>query len=194
MPKESSRDKFIEAGISLFMRSGFTATGLHAIIEESQAPKGSFYNYFESKEAFALAVIDSYFETFAAITAKHLTNGRATPLKRLRAYFQELISINQKGEWREGCLLGILGREMAGQNEVLRKKIDLAFKHWSAGIEQCIREGQAAGEIRDSIPAETLADLLLNAWQGALLRMSVERRRAPLDYFCDILLNSVLLA
>ena len=44
------------------------------------------------------------------------------------------------------------------------------------------------------MPAETLAAVLIDGWQGALLRAKVERTSAPLDAFLDILLPSLLRA
>ncbi len=192
MPQPSSRDKFIEAGLRLLPRVGFTATGLQDIIDEGGAPKGSFYNYFASKEGFAIEVIDRYTETFAAIANRNLGNSRKTPLARLHAYFKELIAINEEKDWSEGCLLGNLGQEIAAQNEPVRKRIDVALRLWRSALAECIREGQALGEIRKDIPAEALADVSLSAWEGALLRMRIQRGREPLDHFVKAILGTLL--
>ena len=192
MPQPSSRDKFIEAGLRLLPRAGFTATGLQDIIDGGGAPKGSFYNYFASKEAFAIEVVERYTETFGAIAMRHLGNSRKTPVARLQSYFKELIAINEEKGWSEGCLLGNIGQEIAGQNEPLRKKIDVAFRLWRSTIAECMREGQAQGEIRKDIPAETLADVCLNAWEGALLRMRLQRSRESLDHFVKAILGTLL--
>ena len=89
-------------------------------------------------------------------------------------------------------MLGNLGQEIATQNEPLRKKIRLAFRLWRSSIEECIREGQKLSEIRSDIPAETLANFCLDAWEGAMLRMKVERSRKPLDHFVRAFLGKML--
>jgi len=192
VPQPSSRDKFIDAGLRLLAGAGFTATGLQAIIDEGHAPKGSFYNYFASKEEFAVEVLDRYGETFGAIARKHLGNSRQKPLARLRAYFEELVGVNERTAWREGCLLGNIGQEMAGQSETLRRKVENGFRLWRAGLAECLREGQERGEVTRSQSADVLADFCLNAWEGALLQMKVTRSRAPLEHFLAVVFDRVL--
>ena len=41
------------AGHELFTRCGYHATGIQQITDQAGVPKGSFYNHFDSKEAFA---------------------------------------------------------------------------------------------------------------------------------------------
>ena len=54
----------------------------------------------------------------------------------------------------------------------------------------CIAEGQAAGDITDRFSALDLADFLLSSWQGAMLRMKVERSPEPLERFKRIVFST----
>jgi TetR/AcrR family transcriptional repressor of nem operon len=51
-----------------------------------------------------------------------------------------------------------------------------------------LEEGQRDGSIRVDLAAHDLAVLLLDSWQGALLRAKVERKPAALNTFIDVLL------
>lgn len=187
-----SRERFLQAGQSLLLRVGFTAAGLSEIINEANAPKGSFYHHFKSKEEFALQVLERYGEEFSAITRRHLGNARKKPLARLKSYFEALIEVNERAGWMEGCLLGGLGQELGSQNERLRRAIEVGFRLWRASLEECLREAQEAGELNAALSPQALADFCLNSWEGALLQMKVRQSRQPLDHFLSVMFQVAL--
>jgi TetR/AcrR family transcriptional repressor of nem operon len=55
-----------------------------------------------------------------------------------------------------------------------------------------VRAGQAQGEIRSDLDADDIATFLLSSWQGAMMRMKVERSRKPLDQFKRVLFAAVV--
>ena len=52
--------QIIEASIELFAKKGYHATSVQEIVDEANIAKGSFYNYFESKEDLILSMYDYY--------------------------------------------------------------------------------------------------------------------------------------
>lgn len=56
----ATRERLIQAGLDLFHRHGIHPVGLDRIINKAGVTKTTFYNYFESKENFACAVIDRF--------------------------------------------------------------------------------------------------------------------------------------
>ena len=85
----ASYDRLIETGLTLFRRNGFDATGIGEILETSGLPKGSFYHYFRSKEAFGLAVADVYHQNQMRFARSILSRKDAPELDRLREFFSE---------------------------------------------------------------------------------------------------------
>ena len=63
---QASRERLLEVGISSLLRDGYHGTGLKAVLDRSAVPKGSFYNFFTSKEDFAVAAIERYAECLGA--------------------------------------------------------------------------------------------------------------------------------
>ena len=55
-----AREKILSAAQSLIELRGYSALGVAEICKAADVPKGSFYYFFESKEALALAVIDEH--------------------------------------------------------------------------------------------------------------------------------------
>ncbi len=43
------------------MQRGFTGMGLSELLKTAQVPKGSFYHYFRSKEAFGVAMLERHY-------------------------------------------------------------------------------------------------------------------------------------
>ncbi len=192
MPQPSKREPIVEAGLRLVHRDGFAGTGVAAIAAAGGAPKGSFYNHFASKDDFGLAVLDRYFDDVRAALAATVGDDGLAPLERVRAYFVLLRELGEPEHHARGCLIGNLSAEAAPASAVIRTRLDELLGLWTAAIAAAIADGQATGDVRDDVPAATLATLLLDAWQGALLRAKVTRGAAPLDAFLDVLFPALL--
>ena len=54
MPRPSMRDHLVASALEALHRQGFNGSAVQDITDAAGVPKGSFYNYFESKEALAL--------------------------------------------------------------------------------------------------------------------------------------------
>jgi TetR/AcrR family transcriptional repressor of nem operon len=194
MPKPSKRAPLIDQGLELVHRDGFARSGVAAIAAAAGAPKGSFYNHFASKDAFGVAVLDRYFAGVRTALAGTIADPSRAPLERLRAYFGLLCELSAADGYARGCLIGNLSAEVAPNSTALRAHLAELVGEWTDAIAGAVAGAQAGGEARSPVAAETLAALLLDAWQGALLRAKVERSPAPLDAFMDVLLPSLLQA
>jgi len=60
MPIQTTREHLIEVGLERIRRIGYAATGVKEILDLAGVPKGSFYHYFPSKEAFVQEVLQRY--------------------------------------------------------------------------------------------------------------------------------------
>ena len=172
--------------------AGYAATGIKDIVDAAEVPKGSFYNHFESKEAFGREVVDFYFQTGLVRLRAMLGNDNLPPMERLRVVFEETIRGYQAAGYSGGCLLGNLSLEVADHSALIRDRLAVHFTTWSRLIETCIAEAQKSGAIGNRLPASLLAQFLLNSWEGALLRMRVEKSDLPLREFMDVVFGSLL--
>ena len=71
--KELNRENLLNQGVALFMEQGYHGTGLQEILDAVSVPKGSFYNYFGSKEDFGAEVIQHYIDPFIVKLSTHLS-------------------------------------------------------------------------------------------------------------------------
>ena len=191
-PKPGTRDNLIQAGLQMIHAEGYSASGIQGIVERADVPKGSFYTYFASKEAFGTEVIDAYSDRGVAKLRGFLSDADLAPLARLEAYFDDRIAAFRASNFARGCLLGNFSAEAADHSTVIRQHLVKHFRSWSALFERCIFEGQERGEIGRQFPANSLADFILNSWEGALLRMRAEKSDIPLIEFKKIVFGSIL--
>jgi TetR/AcrR family transcriptional regulator, transcriptional repressor for nem operon len=192
MTTKSTRDHLIDVGQEMMHQHGYNATGLIDILKVANVPKGSFYHHFGSKEEFALAALERY----AAQKAEHLTAvlGDATisPMKRLKSYFLDLMTIAGQQGALPGCLLGRFSLEIAADSPKLRRRISASFERWQHAIATVLEQAVARQELPADTNAEALAGFLLNGWEGALLRSQADKSDAPLEAFMHFVFDKSL--
>nr|WP_298689688.1 TetR/AcrR family transcriptional regulator [uncultured Dongia sp.] len=191
MSRASKRSDLLEKGRELVHEAGFSATSVADIAEAAGAPKGSFYNHFKSKDDFGHAVLDHFFEDVRAALAETLHAGEEPALARLRKYFTRLRNYVGQDDFARGCLIGNISAEVASVSASTRERLSQLISEWTASLARCVEDGQRDGSIRSDVTADALAGMLLDAWQGALLRAKVERLPTALDNFLEILLPTL---
>jgi TetR/AcrR family transcriptional repressor of nem operon len=191
-PKPNTRNNLVQAGLRIFHAEGYAATGIQHIVESVDVPKGSFYNHFASKEAFAAEVIDAYFDRSEERLRAFLCNPDVAPLARLEAYFDDRIKAVKAAGFIKGCLMGNFSAEAADHSALMRERLARHFGTWSSFFENCISDAQQQGAISDRFPAALLGRFVLNSWEGALLRMRAEKNAAPLIEFRKVIFGQLL--
>jgi TetR/AcrR family transcriptional repressor of nem operon len=187
--KQINREKLLDQGVSMLMAQGYHGTGLQEILDAVQIPKGSFYNYFASKEVFCTEVIQHYIEPFIIQLQSHLQNPDIDGLTALKNYFNELIFELEDNQFKGGCLLGNLMGELGDNSEICRAALQTAVTRYQDLIKKGLLKAQKEGLARIDLSADMMADFLVNTWQGALLRMKIEKSIMPLQSCCDSLLD-----
>lgn len=181
-----TRELLLRAGLEVLTEKGFSATGIEEILSRVGVPKGSFYHYFASKEAYGLALIERYGVFFARKLDRHLRNPARPPLSRLRAFVADATAGMARHEFRRGCLIGNLGQEMGALPESFRVRLKETFEDWQARFSACLLEAQKAGELAPGADTAQLAAFFWIGWEGAVLRAKLERSAQPLETFAGL--------
>ena len=187
--KELNREGLLNQGVVFFMNQGYHGTGLQEILDAVNVPKGSFYNYFSSKEEFGAAVIQHYIEPFISRLSTHLQQSGSDALGAIRRYFDELIVELEENKFKGGCLLGSLMGEIGSTSDVCQQSLQSAIARYRDLLQSGLAQAQQQGSVRTDKTPEEMADLLINTWQGALLRMQIEKSSAPVKQCCHDLLD-----
>ncbi len=178
-----TRELLLRAGLEVLTEKGFSAAGLDEILRRVGVPKGSFYHYFESKEAFGAELIESYAAYFARKLARHLDDTRLAPLERLRSFVAAAQAAMARHDFRRGCLIGNLGQEMGALPESFRASLQSVFADWQSRFASCLRAAQDAGELSRQADCDELAAFFWIGWEGAVLRAKLDRSAKPLEIF-----------
>ena len=185
--RDQKKEEILVAGIEVMKRNGYNGTSVKDIVEAANVPKGSFYNYFASKEAFALEAVEFTANAGREHAEAILGNPQIPPLLRLQAYFEGSIDGACCNEFREGCFLGNMCQEMADTSDGLREVLNRKLKQLTRIMAQTIREAEQQGAITRPLDPDQTAEFLFNAWEGAIMRAKASRSREPLDAFLNLL-------
>jgi len=194
MAPRDTREALLDAGLTLMLEGGYDHAGTAAILERAGVPRGSFYHHFADKKAFAIEVARHYYDRHLPVLDRALSAGPRPHLERLRGYFEQLREHYRQSGWAQGCLLGLLGQELADRDPEARQALDALFRRWRYHLAACLREAQAAGELDPRLDPDELAGFLLDGWQGALLQMKIQKSGAPLDAFLRLIFGRLLAA
>lgn len=175
------RQHILDVAYPLMLRKGFTAVGLAELLSAAQVPKGSFYHYFGSKEAFGEAVLEAYFSGYL----RHVDALLAQPgsgAQRLVAYFQDWREAQTGSDPDGRCLVVKLGAEVCDLSESMRAALERGTGAVIARLAQCIERGRADGSLAAAPDPQATAQTLYQTWIGASLMAKVQRRDAPMDH------------
>ncbi|MCR3771413.1 TetR/AcrR family transcriptional regulator, partial [Pseudomonas aeruginosa] len=108
------RELILAKGSEVMTRRGYHGTGVLEIVQAARIPKGSFYHYFDSKEAFAQQALEHVYAPRLARYAQALGDSRFSPRERVLRYYGELLEHFARQEKPEyHCFIGSLSFEMA---------------------------------------------------------------------------------
>lgn len=192
MARGKNKEQILNAGLNLIYRQGFNASGVKEIATESGVPKGSFYNYFTSKEDFVIQAIARYTENTSTALEKMLVRGEGSPLTRLRSLFDTWSDRQFMEDNSYSCFTGNLSQEMANLNSKVKDALEASFNTLQSYYTTCLQEAQNAGEIDSRFDPEELAYFIFNSWQGALVRAKAEGDIKPLNIFKEMVFVKLL--
>lgn len=176
-----TRQRILDAAQVIIARKGWAAVGINEVLRAAGVPKGSFYHWFSSKDAFGEAMMRSYFVDYLgdmdAIFARPDTPGA----DRLMAYWRNWRETQGVDDCQGKCLAVKLGAEVADLSEPMR----LVLKEGTAGIVERVRRmieaGVADGSLSVDGDAGTTAQTLYDMWLGASVMAKIHRDLAPMD-------------
>ena len=185
MNQKYSKQEILLKGIYLLRRQGYHNTGIKEILNECGIPKGSFYNFFKSKEDFGIQCLVLYGQSMLRLIQQHTQDEELDPLERLQAYFELSIATNEEEDMQFGCLVMNSATELAGYNDAFAEINRQIFSVWLTELADCIQQGQDLGEIREDYQAIELAEYLYTSIFGAYANGKMKRSTQPLKLMLD---------
>ncbi len=170
----SSKQSICAVGEKLFALHGYSAVGIKLILDEVGIPKGSFYHYFASKEAFAAEVAQYYFDQRIAPIAMEPQANFKTNVTAVLSGYHQLIDFLFSDNQPRGCLMGNLMVEVNPQMVILHQTLNRLFDQWLSQFNALIEQGQQQGFIKTELSASVLSNIFWSNWQGTMLRCQIK--------------------
>jgi len=190
--KASTKNRILEAGAEIIHLKGFYHTGIQEILSAAEVPKGSFYNYFKSKDDFGLQLIDYFVEYYAHLSKNILEDGTIPPLERIRRLLEWFIEFFKSKDYAYGCPIGNLAQEMGDLSPAFREKLKMALDSIVDIYSRLLAKAQREGKISQSLDVREAAYFLVSSWHGALVHMKAVKGPEPLENHIRFIFDHVL--
>ncbi len=185
----SSRERLLEVGEQIIRSQSYADCGIKDVLAKADVPKGSFYHYFGSKEAFGIAVARHYNQKQTDAARSHLSDQTRPARDRLQAYFEDARQQMAERNFGDGCLMCNLSTELADQSPVFQEELNRHWQELISELSQCLDAMDLAEIGLGHLDPESAADWLLSSWSGALTRMKASNNDAPLALFMRTIFN-----
>lgn len=182
----------IRVGLETLTEFGFSATGLDTILKKAKVPKGSFYHYFKSKEAYGLALVDAYDDFFINKLKFYLEQPEVPALERIVNFTQSAIAGMQKYDYKRGCLVGNLNQELNHLSDDFKTRLMQSYSDWQQQLKQCLDLAQQQQTISKQINTTQMSDYFWVGWEGAVMRAKLTQSSKPLTLYTEMFLRALL--
>ena len=169
------RTRLLNAGLELIMQRGYHATSINDIVELAAIPKGSFYYYFKSKEAFGIDLVEYYADTKRATMDALAERTDLTPLTKVFALVATWVNKLEESGYSHGCLISTVGAKLGDEDKALRACLDNLHEQWNQRLITFFSDAQAAGEFPASLDMAMLVETFILMIQGAIIDAKISR-------------------
>lgn len=169
MAKTGSREKLLDAAISLFRHRGYCATSVDDLCGEAGVTKGAFFHHFRSKDALAVASADHWSQVTGEVFEAGGYHTHKDPLDRLLGYL-DLRKAMVAGELPDiTCLAGTMVQETYASHPAIARACEASICAHAATLEADIEAARARHGIGGDWTAQSLALHTQAVLQGAFI-------------------------
>jgi AcrR family transcriptional regulator len=170
--KNETRQKLFEAACRLFSCSKFEEVKVEDITREAGYGKGTFFNYFDSKEDVVSEMqMSSIYDTLMPLLEN---DGEYVPRLK-QALKQLLLSQSESKDLMRSIFLTKFKdeRQMMKQAEM--------FESFYPGMTELVERAKAAGEIRSDIASREVVQMVEQVYMGVLVNWTCNLEGSPLE-------------
>ena len=151
--REETGQRLLDTAVHLFATHGFPNTTVEAITRAADVGKGTFFNYFPSKEHVLIALAQRQVGKIAA-AASHI-NPKLPVREQIRTVVHQLAA-----GWLHSKRLirSLLGTALT--NEALTPRLEAMLPKGRGHMLLLVQEGQRRGELRTDLPAPEITRML----------------------------------
>lgn len=175
------RATILQVGQRIMSGKGFSAVGLNEILTQARVPKGSFYHYFDSKDAFGVAMLSAYFDDYHAEMDALLAQPGMSMAQRLLHYFDLWRDNQSDADCHGKCLAVKLAAEVVDLSDPMREQMESGTAGIIARLVTALEAGIAEASLRIDGTPQQAAECLYQQWLGASVMVKIVRHGGPFD-------------
>jgi len=137
------------------------------LLAHAKVNSGSFYHFFESKEALLREVLNQYLPALRPMVIDPAYAKTADPVKRIFAILSGYRDRILQTECKYGCPLGRLALEIDPENRPAHKLIAENFTGWIEAVQECVE--QLPEDLLDGTDPKALATFVLTVMEGGVM-------------------------
>jgi TetR/AcrR family transcriptional regulator, transcriptional repressor for nem operon len=168
-----TRQTLLDAARRIVLGKGYTAVGINEVLAEAGVPKGSFYHYFASKDAFGEAMMKDYFYNYFATMDAIVADTEKNSAEHLMEFWQKFYDNQVKDDCQGGCLVVKVGAEIADLSEAMRMATKAGTTAVVDRLERMIAAGVADGSVSIDDSPRVTAESLYELWLGASMMAKI---------------------
>src|SRR5271167_1486020 len=189
--KHDPREMLLLSGGRLFQDVGYVQASIYRIASAVNAPKGTFYNYYKSKEDLASRLVDRQFEALRESLSRSTGHSVSHQLKEHCSFLAIEPPMIEVAPLQ---LLATLAAEAPAIPAALTQRIARGTDIWITHVSDLISRVQIeSGTATGQGDPQKLASLLVTCWYGAIIRRKTEPSLKPLDEFLPFFIRSGVL-
>ncbi len=176
-----ARTHILDVAQRIVGTKGFAPVGLTEVLTAARVPKGSFYYYFASKEAFGTALLEHYFTNHLAEIEGFFSAPNRSARQRLDAYWSSWRENQERHDPEGKCLKVTLAAEVSSFSEDMRLALESGTDAIISRLASVIKEGKADGSVSTTGSPAATAHTIYELWMGATLMAKIRRDRSAFD-------------
>jgi TetR/AcrR family transcriptional regulator, transcriptional repressor for nem operon len=188
---DTTRQILLDIGLRLFSVRGYHGTGIKEIVDAANVPKGSFYNYFKSKEDFGIEIIREHSKKFWQIWNEVFDTNDADPLNALCNCFEIMIESYSECSISSFSAVSLIASEICQSSDVCRNAMLSIIDEMSSRLAEQLNKAQIIGVARSDIDSNEMASLFWDAWMGTLVHMKIINSHEPARLCAHLFLNKI---
>ena len=176
---KSTRDRLIESARDLFWERGFAGTSMAELLAHAEVNSGSFYHFFDSKEALLRAVLEGYLDLLRPMVVDPAFAAVSDPVGRIFAILTGYRERILATACQYGCPLGRLALEIDPENAPAHELIARNFQGWIEAVRECLDAMKPA--LPAGVDLDALATYVLVVMEGGVMLSRSYRSVDPFD-------------
>jgi TetR/AcrR family transcriptional repressor of nem operon len=176
---ESTRGRFLAAGMRLFAAKGYQSTSIADLLQEVDAHSGSFYHFFPTKQDLLLAVLKAYRDGIESMLLAPAWVGIDDPIAKIFALLAVYRRALEGSSCVYGCPIGSLALEIHEPDPPVRELLSANFSGWVKHIQACL--DAARPSLPRAVDTHQLAVFVLTTMEGGVMQARTHRTLAAFD-------------